>query len=142
MAALRRFPFLDLRLRADDTDIRRRTPFLFVGNGRYTMDGMDIGKRECLDQGCLGLVVSRHQGRWGLLRMARDALCGRLAQSPELESMTSGELLIETRNAQLRVATDGEVTLMPTPLHYRCRPRSLQVIVPADDAAQSPAPAG
>jgi diacylglycerol kinase family enzyme len=30
----------------------------------------------------------------------------------------------------LRVALDGEVAIMPMPLHYRTRPGALRVIVP------------
>lgn len=135
LAALRQFPFMALRLCAEGTEVQRKTPFVFVGNGCYGMDGMDIGKRERLDQGCLGVVVSRHQGRLGLLRMAWDALLGRLAQSQDLETLATGEVRIETGHAQMRVATDGEVTMMSTPLQYRSRPQSLRVAVPADASA-------
>ena len=35
----------------------------------------------------------------------------------------------------LRVANDGEVNPMETPLHYRIRPRALRVMVPPRDNA-------
>jgi diacylglycerol kinase family enzyme len=35
----------------------------------------------------------------------------------------------------LPVATDGEVTVMHTPLEYRIRPRALRVIGPAPEPA-------
>ena len=38
----------------------------------------------------------------------------------------------DTRHWRLRVATDGEVTVMQPPLHYRVRPLSLRVRVPPE----------
>ena len=49
--------------------------------------------------------------------------------------LTANDLEIATKHRRLRVATDGEVTIMNTPLRYRIRPAALEVIVPA------PAPA-
>jgi diacylglycerol kinase family enzyme len=38
--------------------------------------------------------------------------------------------VIETRHRRLHVASDGEVTVMDTPLEYRIRARALRVITP------------
>ena len=47
--------------------------------------------------------------------------------------------MIRTRDARIRVATDGEVTMMDTPLRYRTLPKALKVMVPQDpDGAVSP----
>jgi diacylglycerol kinase family enzyme len=47
--------------------------------------------------------------------------------------MCTKEVWIETRRPKrLRVATDGEVTVMTTPLHYRVRPGALRVLVPKE----------
>jgi diacylglycerol kinase family enzyme len=40
------------------------------------------------------------------------------------------EVLIETRRRSLRVALDGEVDNLETPLLYRIHPRALKVVVP------------
>jgi diacylglycerol kinase family enzyme len=40
------------------------------------------------------------------------------------------EAWIETRQRHLLVATDGEVTPMANPLHFRTRPGALRVQVP------------
>jgi len=69
--------------------------------------------------------------RLGLLRLAMHALFGRLHQASDFDMLTATEISIETRHRSIRVATDGEVNLMRTPLHYRIRPASLSVLVPA-----------
>jgi diacylglycerol kinase family enzyme len=37
----------------------------------------------------------------------------------------------------MRVATDGEVTVMATPLHYRIHARALHVVVPQNSDTPS-----
>ncbi len=130
IAALRRYPFLSVRLTVDGGQHARRTPFVFIGNNEYIMQGLAIGARERLDRGKLSLYVAQRPGRLGLLRFAVRALCGRLAQERDFDVMLSETLSIETRHRHLRVATDGEVTIMATPLHYRIKPAALTVIVP------------
>lgn len=130
MGALRRYPFLRVRLSIDGQEHWRRTPFVFIGNNEYLMHGLDIGKRSTLTEGRLSLYTCHHTGRWGLLRLALHALFGRLHEAHDFDVLTATEILIETHRKRMRVATDGEVNLMATPLHYRIRPASLEVIVP------------
>jgi len=131
LAVLRRYPFLSVRLIVNGEDHRRRTPFVFIGNNEYRMEGFNVGQRARLDAGKLSLYVTRHTGRLGLLRLAAMALLGTLRQAKEFEALTAEEILIETHHGRLRVALDGEVTLIDTPLRYRIRPGALRVIVPA-----------
>jgi diacylglycerol kinase family enzyme len=131
LAMLRRYPFLEVRLSADGQDIVRKTPFVFVGNNEYQMESLQMGGRECLDAGHLSLYVAHRTGRLGLLRLALSALFGRLRQAKDFDSLCAQEIWVETRRPKrLHVATDGEVTVMTTPLHYRVRPGALRVIVP------------
>jgi diacylglycerol kinase family enzyme len=130
LGALRRYPFLNVKLVVDGTGHERSTPFVFIGNNEYSMQGLAIGERERLDGGKLSLYVAQRPGRLGLLRFAFRALCGRLAQDRDFDVMLSEKLDIATHHRHLRVATDGEVTVMTTPLRYRIMPAALTVIVP------------
>ncbi|MDT5158800.1 MAG: hypothetical protein QOH51_3157 [Acidobacteriota bacterium] len=131
LAMLRRYPFLDVRLSADGQEIVRKTPFVFVGNNEYQMESIQMGGRACLDAGHMSLYVAHRTGRLGLLRLALSALFGRLRQAKDFDSHAAQEIWVETRRRKrLPVATDGEVTVMTTPLHYRIRPGALRVIVP------------
>ena len=133
LAVLRRYPFLRVRLDADGRQIARKTPFVFVGNNEYQMESLQIGGRDCLDAGRLSLYVAHRTGRLGLLRLALSALFGRLRQAEDFDSLCAQEIWVETRRPRrLHVATDGEVTVMTTPLHYRVLPGALKVIVPKE----------
>ncbi len=131
LAVLRRYPFLNVRLDADGRRISRKTPFVFVGNNEYLMESLQMGARARLDAGRLSLYVAHRTGRLGLLRLALSALFGRLRQAEDFDSLEAEEIWVETRRRKrLPVATDGEVNVMTTPLHFRVRPGALKVIVP------------
>jgi YegS/Rv2252/BmrU family lipid kinase len=130
MTTLRRYPFLHVRLSLNNKERRRRTPFVFIGNNEYMMEGFNIGKRECLNGGQLSLYITQRPGRFGLFLLAVRALFGRLREVKDFDALVAKEILIETTHKRIRVATDGEVTVMNTPLHYRILPAALNVIVP------------
>src|SRR5919198_2128006 len=127
---LRSHPFLDVTLALNGATHRRRTPFVFVGNNVYEMQGFDIGRRARLDAGVLSVYVTHRGGRLGLLALAARALLGNLEQSRDFEAATAAELRIESRHTRMLVATDGEVGAMDLPLTYRVRPSALRVIAP------------
>jgi diacylglycerol kinase family enzyme len=131
LAALRRYPFLSMRLTVKGETLARRTPFVFIGNNRYTMQGLAIGERDCLDDGLLSLYVAQRPTRLGLLRFALDALRGKLGSERDFDVLEAASFEIDTHRHRVHVATDGEVTVMNPPLRYRVRPGALTVMVPA-----------
>ena len=130
LAALRRYPFLNTRLTIEGIEHVRRAPFIFIGNNEYSMEGFNIGTRTRLDGGVLSLYVAQRRGRLGLLRLAFSSLFGRLRQERDFDALTAREIRVDTHRKRLRVATDGEVTVMEMPLLYRIRSAALSVIVP------------
>jgi diacylglycerol kinase family enzyme len=135
VATLRRYPFLGVRLTIDGQTALRRTPFVFIGNNEYRMEGIAIGERTGLDDGRLSLYVAQRPGRWRLFLLALRALAGHLREARDFDALLATEIVIESRHRRLRVATDGEVTVMTPPLRYRTRPASLIVMRPRADAA-------
>jgi YegS/Rv2252/BmrU family lipid kinase len=137
VTSLRRYPFLNLTLTVDDQTFQKRTLFVFIGNNDYVMEGFNIGARTALDAGRLSLYVAHRTSRLGLLVLALRAVFGRLRQAVDFDVLSAKSLVIESRHKQLRVATDGEVNLMHTPLSYRIVPKSLNVLVPAAGQSRS-----
>jgi len=134
---LRRYPFVNIRLNVDGKEMTTRTPFVFIGNNVYEMDSFNIGGRSCLDAGNLSLYMTPRVGRFGLLQLALRSLFGKLSQSKDFVSLCTDEILIETKHKQMRVAMDGEVLMMETPLRYQLRPGALRVIVPNETAPET-----
>jgi diacylglycerol kinase family enzyme len=59
-----------------------------------------------------------------------------LQNEKDFDALYTEEVYIETKRKRVHVAIDGEVTVMPTPLHYRVRPQALRVLVPAAETAE------
>jgi YegS/Rv2252/BmrU family lipid kinase len=119
-----------LRIEVNGEQLVRRTGFVFIGNNRYQMEGLKIGARPSLTGGALSLCVTRKSHRMDLLRLAFRALIGRLQEAEDFDLVQASSVIVRTRHHQVRVATDGEVQLMESPLHYRIRPGQLRVLVP------------
>ena len=130
---LRRHPFLEIRLGVDGKELAGRTPFVFVGNNVYAAEWLNIGTRACLDKGELSLYTTSRTGRMGLIRLALSALLGGLRQERDFLALTAKDIWIGTHRRRMRVALDGELTLMEPPLHFRVRPGALRVLAPAGD---------
>ncbi len=130
-AVLRRYSVLSVKLRVDGAEEQARsTPFVFVGNNRYEIAGLEIGTRTSLISGRLWVCMAPSTGRRNLIRMALRTLRGRVSDH-ELNALEAEEIWVQTETRRVNVSTDGEFTAMEAPLHYRIRPRALGVVVPA-----------
>ena len=129
---VRRNPFQNVKLELDGNQLRRKTPFLFIGNNIYEMDLYNIGARPRLDQGKLCIYLLRRSARTGLLLLILRTLFGGLRHDKNFEEFRTTKLTVETQKSSMLVAVDGEVAAMETPLEYKIHPGELKVIVPRD----------
>ncbi len=139
LSVLRHYSLLRVRLCLEGKEFLRETPFVFIGNNQYEMEGLNIGGRKKLDADELCLFVANRAGRLDLVRLAFLAFLGRLHGASDLDVLTAKRFSIETRRPHASVSTDGEVHQMNTPLNYLIRPGALRVIVPAESAPESAA---
>lgn len=114
----------------DGKELRRRTPFIFVGNNCYVLEGFSMGKRTCLDAGVLSLYVLRPKNAFGLLWLGIRSLLNIGSHAADFDALESNEFHVEAQQANVEVATDGEIEKMDAPIHYRIRKRALQVLAP------------
>jgi diacylglycerol kinase family enzyme len=123
-----------------------RTPFVFVGNNEYAVDGGRIDSRPSLTGGRLQLCIAPNAERRHMTAIVLAAIAGRLAVGESFDTVSATELTIATRSRRAGVSLDGEVAVLDTPLRYTIRPRALRVLVPFDSllaqstAAQESAP--
>ena len=130
LAVLRRHSFMAVRIVADGETIVRRTPFVFVGNNAYRMEGLSAGIRDSLTDGRLALYIMNASGRRSLLWLVWSVVIGRARRIQELEMLSVLEAQVETRRRKLQVALDGEVLEERDPLAYRVRQAALTVFIP------------
>jgi diacylglycerol kinase family enzyme len=126
-----RFHCLDVKLEVEGRAQHCTTPFVFIGNNEYCLEGTRLGARERMDGGELSVYLAPGATRGTVLWMALAALFGRLKQVPEyteynVTSLTVG--VMRKRRRGLRVSRDGEVGLLWGPLEYRTLPGALRVL--------------
>ncbi len=130
LTVLRRFRSVRVRLDMDGQTRVRKSPFVFVGNNEYRIEGLNVGTRSRLNSGRLSLYIAQPASRARLIWLSLAALFGRLRTEKDFEVFSLEETLIETRRKHARISLDGEIAVLRTPLHYRVRPGALQVLVP------------
>lgn len=132
-ASLRLFrvsPFLKVDIELDGKVFERKTPFVFVGNNEYEMDMYNIGRRPSLGEGKLSLYFLHREGRWGLVMLLWKTVTRGLKQWKDFEAVATEHVTIRSKRRRIRVAFDGETSILQPPLDYRIRPKALKVIVP------------
>lgn len=106
-----------------------------ISNNAYSEEAHLLPRRRALDEGRLGLYISRHytllQTVWLLIR----ASLGMWKGDPRFERHQLHKLTIGSRHSHLRIANDGELIRLETPLVYAIRPKALTVLVPLRKAA-------
>ncbi len=130
ISTLREFRSVYLRLGTAEREWEGFTPFVFVGNNEYSIQGGRIGSRSRLDAGRLWVCTAFESTRLGFLNLAAKAWLGQAIRDPDFHALTTTELWVDSNHPRLFVSLDGEVERMRTPLRYAVHPRALEVIVP------------
>ncbi len=126
-----------LAILVDDEEAAKahRALTVVVSNNAYSEGANLFLKRRALDEARLGLYISKHRTVprtiWLLLR----ASLGFWKGDPDLEARELEKVTIYSKNRRLRVANDGELLTLETPLQYRIRPKALTVLMPKKTAA-------
>jgi diacylglycerol kinase family enzyme len=125
---------LTLEIERDGQREVLRTPSLFVANNRLQMGriGLDPQDLDALDNGRLAAIVVKPTSVLKLLGLALFGALGRLRDDRETGSFNFSTLIVKPRRDRfVKVATDGEVQLMRTPLKFRAGPHALKLLKPA-----------
>jgi diacylglycerol kinase family enzyme len=139
LSVLEHYSPLRVRLCLDGKELSCKTPFVFIGNNKYEMEGLTIGERKRLDAGELCVFAANRASRIELVRLAFLALFGRLHEASDFDVLITKQISIETREPRASVSMDGEVKEMNTPLNYLTHCGALRVIVPVKDVPGSSA---
>ncbi|HKY03735.1 MAG TPA: diacylglycerol kinase family protein [Blastocatellia bacterium] len=127
---LTRFPYLRIIAELNGERVARRCPMVLISNNMYDLDRRNLGRRAEMDGSVLGLYLLRDEGRTGLLRVVVHSLVYSPDDAASFESYSAARIKISTRRRRVRVALDGEVFKLTSPLYYSTVPGRLRVIVP------------
>lgn len=125
---------LRLRIEVGATVREVITPTLFVGNNRLQLEQVGVLQAPGLDRGCMAAVMLRPIGAWALLGLLWRGSIGTLGEAATVESFQFHRMLVQTRRAwgrsRVKVACDGEVSWLRSPLTFGVSPRPLYLLRP------------
>lgn len=124
------YSFLNVEIEVKGKRELHKTPLIFVGNNEYEVDGFNFGSRASLESGKLCIYTIEHRSKFDLINLGLHALTRKLEEHDQFNSYLTSAVTLETRKKQLRVAVDGEVISLTSPLRYIVKPRALTVITP------------
>ena len=108
--------------------LRIRTPFLFVGNNQYQLHKIGLTNRTSMQSGILSLYWIKTSYVAPIIRIFARAIIGQVRKDKAFEARTVRKITLELPQKEIRVAYDGEVVRLKTPLHYEMKHQALQVI--------------
>jgi diacylglycerol kinase family enzyme len=126
-------PLYRVEITADGKTDRLRTTTLFFGSNPLQMETFNAAAAECLRHHKLAVLSLELHSRWQIALAAAAALLGRLDMASSVETFCANSVRVQTRRRALKVAFDGELTILRPPLDVRLRPGALQVFAPASE---------
>jgi diacylglycerol kinase family enzyme len=122
---------ISLEIRGKVHDIR--TPTLFVGNNRLQLEQIGIPLENSLENDELLAIMLRPTGMMAMLWLLVRGALGKLGEAQNVISFGFKRMTIRSSRhlkRRVKVATDGEVVWMDTPLEFRVSPNPLYLLKP------------
>lgn len=118
------------RVTLDGEARRIRTPLLFIGNNRYSLDLGSLGQRESLGDGELSICAVRADGPMHMIKFAAKVLVGMADPGADFAELGEARSITIEGAGEIGVALDGEVIKMDLPLTLDILPSALGVVAP------------
>lgn len=135
--AFMRFRSISIEATVKGKKIRRKTPFVFIGNNRYNLKqgkNGDIGTRNTLNEHHLHFFATKNISRFTALKLFFHFLKGDLTDQKEYDEILTPELILHSRSKKTYISADGEIYQTKFPLHYSIKPNSLRIRLPLKNA--------
>jgi diacylglycerol kinase family enzyme len=128
--------YLRIQMERDGKVQTMRTPMLFVGNNRLQIEQLGIAPlSSALDDGKLVAIAPRSVGRLGMIGLMLRGALGRLGAAQNLvgfgfRTLAVKQVTLYGKRRRIKVATDGEVALVDTPLTFKVLEGQLLLLTP------------
>ena len=126
-----------LRLLIDEGGVVRevRTPTLFVGNNRLQLEqvGLDLSAHPArvLDDGRIAAVMLKPTGTLAMAWLMLRGAMGSLGEADSVDSFAFQRMVVQPRRRKIKVAFDGEIARMRTPIEFRVAAQPLFLLKPS-----------
>ena len=113
----------------------RRTLTLFVANNRLQLEQVGLDEAASVDEGRLVAIIVGPMPTLRLLWLLGQGAMSKLGDARGVHRFEFSSLTVTPasgRARRLKVATDGEITWMDTPILFRVAPEALLLLKPVD----------
>lgn len=128
---------LTLELEHDGKKELVKTPSLFIGNNALQLEQAGLPEADAIKERHLAGIIVRDHGLTGLMSLVLHGAMGKLAEVDEVRTFPFQKLTVSPAIRgvrKLKVALDGEIHWMKTPLVFSVAQQSLQLLVPDGEA--------
>ncbi|WP_280152307.1 diacylglycerol kinase family protein [Piscinibacter sp. XHJ-5] len=112
-----------------------RTSTLFVGNNRLQLEQVGIAQQQAPETGRVAAVMLKPVGTFSLLGLLMRGALGRLGDAERVETFQFQRMTVTPwlpyGTRRVKVAADGEIMWLRSPLEFRVSPRPLYLLKPA-----------
>ncbi len=146
--------YLDLEMDKEGERVYLRATSLFIGNNRLQLEQVGMPQAETVKQGQLAAIAVNHVGTMALLWLAARGAFGTLGDADYVTGFSFRRLVVVSfgllnkplRTAgqaagkrtkarrRIKVAADGEIMWLQTPLEFRVAPEPLLLVKRRTDA--------
>ncbi len=110
-----------------------RTLTLFVGNNRLQLEQIGLDESVVVEDGKLAAIVLPPVSTATLLGLVARGAMGKLGQAPGVRRFTFSSITVTPSSravSRVKIATDGEVKWMKTPIEFSVAPEPLLLLTP------------
>ena len=139
MTMLREKRDLVINLHLGDEAQTLRTSTLFVGNNLLQLKQIGISEADAVEREQLAAIVVKPVGVFAMLGLLLHGALGQLGESKNVRSFAFDRLTVQPwlpfGRRGVKVAMDGEVTRIRTPLTFEVSSKRLLLLVPGEGVA-------
>jgi diacylglycerol kinase family enzyme len=134
-------PVHHIHITTDGREHELRTTTLFFGVNALQLANYNVEAAKFVERGELAVLSLRLESRLDIAAAAAAALLGKLEAARSVDATHASSVRVTARRRSLKVAIDGEIVMLQTPLRVRMVAGGLQVMLPVASAAEQETPA-
>lgn len=127
---MRQHQKMRLKMIVDGHAEKIETPMVFFGNNQLQLADMKLALADCAAEGKLAAVAMTDINRLQVLSLIARMQLGTFEQAPQVRSFCAQSIRVESRSKYMKLAVDGEIVRVKTPLHFKVARHALQIITP------------
>jgi YegS/Rv2252/BmrU family lipid kinase len=125
------YPPFRLTLKTDDSEVHTRTRALSISNNPLGDSLGLIPERFGLNDGLLGVYITKSRSVWTLPRLVLKFINGTWKEDPDMINIETDHATLHIRGKrEMKVMIDGELHTMSPPFELKIIPNRLHVIKP------------